>query len=69
MTAQKKRKQGKEIMNKLFGDYAILAKSFGLAPHNEIHRSFEKWKPPETQLATRPGVCAKRREVALETGI
>jgi hypothetical protein len=27
---------------------------------------FVKGKPPETQYASRPGACAKRREVALD---
>jgi hypothetical protein len=52
-------------MNKSFGDYAILALSFGLAPHGEIHMQFVQRKPPETQYATRPGARAKSREVAL----
>jgi hypothetical protein len=48
-----------------FSDYAILALSFGLAPHGGIHMQFVKGKPPETQCATCPGARAKRREVAL----
>jgi hypothetical protein len=39
--------------------YAILAKSFGLAPHGGMHMPFVKGKPPETQYATRPGARAK----------
>jgi hypothetical protein len=37
--------------NKLFGDHAILALSFGLAPHGGIHIQFERGKPPETPNA------------------
>jgi hypothetical protein len=36
----------------LFGDYAILALSFGLAPRGGIHMQFVKGKPPETQYAS-----------------
>jgi hypothetical protein len=56
--------QGNKI-NKLFGDYAILALSFGLAARGGIHMQFVKVKPPETKYATRPGARVKRREVAL----
>jgi hypothetical protein len=33
-------------INKSFGDYAILALSFGLAPSGRIYMQFEKKKPP-----------------------
>jgi hypothetical protein len=39
------------MYRKLFGDYAILAQSFGLAPHGETHMQFERGKPPETPNA------------------
>jgi hypothetical protein len=34
--------------NKIFGDYAILALSFGLALSGENYMQFERGKPPET---------------------
>jgi hypothetical protein len=38
--------------NELFGDYAILTLSFGLAPSGGIHMQLVQGDPPETQNAT-----------------
>jgi hypothetical protein len=52
-------------MNELFGDYAILAVNFDLAPSGGISMQFAKRNPPEAQYPTCPGAHAKRREVVL----
>jgi hypothetical protein len=38
-------------MNKLFGDYGILALSFGLASSGGVYMQFGRGKPPETPNA------------------
>jgi hypothetical protein len=38
-------------LNKLFGDYTILALSFGLAPSGGLDMQFERGKPPESSIA------------------
>jgi hypothetical protein len=47
------------LENKLFGDYAILAESVGLAPHGGIRMQFERGKPPETPNAPYRAACSK----------
>jgi hypothetical protein len=39
------------VYDKLFGDNALLALSFGLAPSGGIYMQFERGKPPETPNA------------------
>jgi hypothetical protein len=46
-------------INILFGDYAILAERFGIAPHGGIHMQFERGKPSETPNAPYRAACIK----------
>jgi hypothetical protein len=45
--------------NKSFGDYTILALSFGLTPSGGIYMQFERGKPPETPNAPYRAACMK----------